>query len=132
MQVPGFAQIIDVFSRRLMTSRIFEPPACRAGSGNQMKITLKGLGLLRDYLGHEPQEVELSDNSAIKDLLRWIEEHHGSRFPAYLWDFQKHQFRGPVVLVINDKMTLDPSAPLTEGTEVSVMYAVAGGRPFDF
>jgi molybdopterin converting factor small subunit len=92
-----------------------------------MKITLKTIGELRDYLGREPQEVDLPENAIIKDLLRWIEDHYGSKLPAYLWDSQEHQFRGPVVLIINKKVIFDVNTPLAEGFEVKVIKALVGG-----
>ena len=92
-----------------------------------MKIKLQGMGYLREFLGREPQSVELHENSTLKDLLEWIGTHHAERFPPYLWDATQHQFRGPIMLVVDGKMTVDTSTPLREGLEVNVMYAVAGG-----
>lgn len=92
-----------------------------------MKITLKTIGDLRDYLGREPQEIDLPENAIIKDLLLWIEDHYHTKLPAYLWDSQEHQFRGPVVLIINEKVIFDVNRPLAEGLEVSVMKALVGG-----
>ena len=92
-----------------------------------MKITLKTVGDLRDYLGREPQQVDLPENSIVMDLLRWIEERHSSKMPAYLWDAQEHKFRGPVVVIINKKIVFDFNTPLVDGLEVSVMKALVGG-----
>ena len=91
-----------------------------------MKIILKSMGFMRDYLGREPQVVVLPENSTLNDFLQWIETHHATRFPAF-WNFQEHRFRSPVVLVINGKVALQSNAPLEEGLEVNVMCAVAGG-----
>ena len=95
-----------------------------------MKITLKTIGDLRETLGREPQEVNLPENSNVKDLLCWIEDHYGARLPAYLWDTQEHHFRGPVVIIINKKVVLDVNTPLADGLEVSVMKALVGGLLF--
>jgi sulfur carrier protein ThiS len=92
-----------------------------------MKITLKTIGDLRDYLGREAQQVELPENSIVKDLLCWIEDRHGAKLPAYLWDTQEHKFRGPVVVIINKKVILDLDTPLADGLEVTVMKALVGG-----
>jgi molybdopterin synthase sulfur carrier subunit len=116
-----------------------ERPAARKGSSHAelaaflnltefgMKVTLKTIGDLRDYLGREPQEVDLPEGANLKDLLRWVEDRYGATLPAYLWDAQEHQFRGPVVLIINKKVVFDFSTPLKDGLEVTVMKALVGG-----
>jgi sulfur carrier protein ThiS len=92
-----------------------------------MKINLRAIGDLREYLDKKPREVELPENARVRDLLQFIEQHWGAGFPAYLWDYEKHAFRGPVFLVVNEKVVLDWDAPLQEGMEVRIMRAVAGG-----
>jgi len=92
-----------------------------------MNVVLKGIGDLKDYFGKEPREVELPQNAHVRDLLKCIEQIWGTNFPPYLWDFEKHQFRGPVVLVVNRKAVQDLDAPLQDGIEISIMRAVAGG-----
>lgn len=92
-----------------------------------MKITLTGTGPLRQYLGGGPEEVRLPDDSVLTDLCQWIEEHHASELPDYLWDFRSHKFRGPIVFAVDGQHVMDPNTPLTDGAEVTVTYAVAGG-----
>jgi sulfur carrier protein ThiS len=93
----------------------------------EMNVVIKGIGDLKDYLGKEPREVELPQNARVKDLLMSVEQHWGSGFPPYLWDFEKHQFRGPIVLVINKKAVQDLESLLQDGIEISIMRAIAGG-----
>lgn len=92
-----------------------------------MEITLRCLGPLRDHFGRELLAAQLPDNSMASDLLQWIEEHCAAAFPRYLWDFEKHRFRGPIAFSIDGTLLLDWNMPLRDGCEVSVMYAVAGG-----
>jgi molybdopterin converting factor small subunit len=92
-----------------------------------MKITLRGVGPLRDHFKQELQLVQLPDDSNARNLLQWIEEHCAPAFPRYLWDFENHQFRGPVAFAINGALVLDWNTPLQDDCEVCVMYAVAGG-----
>jgi hypothetical protein len=92
-----------------------------------MKVTLKSIGDLRDYFGRPPRLVELPDAATAGDLLHWIDNEYAARLPAYLWDSQKHTFRGPVLLVIDKKAVLDMGTPLVDGGEVYIMKALAGG-----
>jgi sulfur carrier protein ThiS len=92
-----------------------------------VKITLAGTGPLRQYFGGEPKVIQLSDDSVLTDLFEWIDEHHASELPDYLWDSRNHKFRGPMVFAIDGQPVLDHNTPLTDGAEVTVMYVVAGG-----
>lgn len=92
-----------------------------------MTITLRCLGPLRTYFGQELLTVPLPEGATSRDLLRWIEEHRAAGFPRPLWDYEKHQFRGPVAFAVNERLLVDMDSALSEGCEVSVMYAVAGG-----
>jgi len=94
-----------------------------------VKITLAGTGPLRQYLGGGPEVVRLPDDSVLTDLFQWIEEHHASELPDYLWDSRRHKFRGPMVIAIGGRPVLDTNTALTDGDEVTVMYVVAGGCP---
>ncbi len=92
-----------------------------------MKVIIKGIGDLRDYFGKAPREVALPEHAYLRDLLLYIEQEWGTNLPAYLWDFEKHQFRGPVFLVLNNKVMQNLDAPLRDGMEIHIMRAIAGG-----
>lgn len=92
-----------------------------------MIVTVRGIGDLSEYFGKQPRAVELAEGARIRDLLERIEVLWGAGLPAYLWDFEQHRFRGPVVMVINKKAVMDMDAPLSDGIQVGIMRAVAGG-----
>jgi hypothetical protein len=92
-----------------------------------MKVGLKAIGDLRDYLGRGIQEIDLDEGAHVTDLLHAIELRWGAGLPAYLWDSQIHKFRGPVVLVIDKRTVQEVDTPLKEGMEIIVMKAIAGG-----
>lgn len=92
-----------------------------------MLITLRSIGDLREYFGRDPQTVELPEGSTVQHLLAAIEQRFAPRFPAYLWDFEQHCFRGPVVLLENKKVIRELSASLREGMEITIMRALVGG-----
>jgi hypothetical protein len=71
--------------------------------------------------------VELPENARVRDLFQQIETRWGANLPAYLWDSELHQFRGPVYLVVNRKVLQDIDAPLLDGMHIQVMRAIAGG-----
>jgi molybdopterin converting factor small subunit len=92
-----------------------------------MRIHLKCIGDLRDYLSRETQEIDLANGSSFSDLLSTIAERWGGRLPPYLWDPQEHRFRGAVFFVIDKQVVQDLYAPLEDGSEVILMRALSGG-----
>jgi hypothetical protein len=96
-----------------------------------MKVGLKAIGDLRDYLGRGVQEIDLDEGARVTDLLHAIELRWGAGLPPYLWDSRMHKFRGPVVLVIDKRTVQDVDTPLNEGIEIIVMKAIAGGNGID-
>jgi hypothetical protein len=49
-----------------------------------MKVGLKAIGDLRDYLGRGVQEIDLDEGAHVTDLLYAIELRWGAGLPAYL------------------------------------------------
>lgn len=96
-----------------------------------MKVGLKAIGDLRDYLGRGVQEIDIGEGTQVKDLLNAIELRWGAGLPAYLWDSRTHNFRGPVLLVIDKKAVQDVDTSLKDGMEIIVMKAIAGGSGID-
>jgi molybdopterin converting factor small subunit len=92
-----------------------------------MKITLKSVADLRDYFGREPVEIELAEGAPLQSVLEAIETRWGDILPPYIWDREKIQFRGPILLLVDRKVQQDLAAPLAEGQEVTIMKALAGG-----
>jgi hypothetical protein len=92
-----------------------------------MRVWLKSVGDLREYFGRETAEIELPEQATIQDLLLAIHQRWGASLPAYLWDGQAKEFRGPVVLLIDNTLILEKSTPLLDGMLVNVMKALAGG-----
>lgn len=92
-----------------------------------MKITLEGTGILQEFFGKETHILEFPEVASILDLLSKIEEIWGSQMPAYLWDYESHHFRGPVVLVVNNVVVRDLSVLLKDNSSVQLVKALAGG-----
>ncbi len=92
-----------------------------------MVIHLKGIGDLRDYIGKEPQAVELKDGATLSDLLLAIDNRWGKVFPYYLWDASQKQFRGAVFFLINKEVVKDMQTPLQDGLQINLLKAIVGG-----
>jgi sulfur carrier protein ThiS len=92
-----------------------------------LKVTLVSVADLREYFGREPVGIELPEDATINSLLQVIAQRWGSQLPAYMWDSNRCGFRGPILLLVNQKVVRDHSTALCDGQEVTVMHALAGG-----
>ena len=92
-----------------------------------MQVSLKAIGDLRDYFGRTPTEIELPDGALAQSILAEIDTRWGANLPAYLWNRETCQFKGPVLLVIDKKAVKDLLTPLMDQTEILIMKAIAGG-----
>ena len=92
-----------------------------------MRIHLKCVGDLRDYVSRETQVIDLTDGASLGDLLSTIGERWDANFPPYLWDAEKKRFRGAVFFVIDKQVVQDLAETLQEDSEVVLIRALSGG-----
>lgn len=92
-----------------------------------MRVFLKAIGDLRDYFGRDTEIIELPDGAVAQDLLNAIQERWGASLPAYLWNQDTRQFKGPVLMVFDKKAIRDLAFPMVDGMEINLFRAVAGG-----
>jgi molybdopterin converting factor small subunit len=92
-----------------------------------MQVTLKGIGLMRDYLGEAPRQVELPEGATLGDLLDRIELDFKEQLTGSIWNWEEHRFRGPVVIVSDHRTIKDKATPLQDQQEVSFYKALVGG-----
>jgi hypothetical protein len=92
-----------------------------------MWITIRGCGTMREYFGDHPCAVELNDGATLGELFCQLEVSFKDRLEGPIWNWQKHRFRGPVVVVVGQCVVKELSTPLAPGQEVSFYKAVVGG-----
>lgn len=92
-----------------------------------MQVTMKGIGLMRDYLGEAPRVIELPEEATLGDLLARIELDFKAQLTGSIWNWEEHRFRGPVVIVAGHRVIKDRTTPLQDQQEVSFYKALVGG-----
>lgn len=92
-----------------------------------MKITIEGAAPLNKFMKEGISTVDLGDQVVISDLLPIIDKKWGAVFPPHIWNKKKHQFRGPVVFVLNDIPVKNMDTPLKDGDHVMLVKALVGG-----
>ncbi|MGZ6317073.1 MAG: MoaD/ThiS family protein [Anaerolineales bacterium] len=92
-----------------------------------MKVYLKSIGDLHEYIGRGPQEIDLPDGARFGQLLALIGQRWGKSLPPFIWDADKQQFRGALFFVVDKQVVQDMDMPLKDGQEVLLMRALSGG-----
>jgi molybdopterin converting factor small subunit len=92
-----------------------------------MIIRLKSIGDLRDYLGREPQVIEMPEGAVFRELLMLIGKRWGDVLPSFMWDAEQQRFRGAVYFVVDKQVVQDMDMPLMDGQEIALLRALSGG-----
>ena len=75
-----------------------------------MKIIFRSIADLREYFGHEPVELELSEGATLQTVVETIAVRWGPELPPpHIWNHSKAMFRGPILLLIDNKVQSDYS-----------------------
>lgn len=92
-----------------------------------MKVRVKAIGTMMDYLGEETIDIHLTDGATLQNLFEYFDTHLSSLIPAFLWNKRKRQFRGPVVVTIDQTVVRNLKTPLKNGQEIQLVKAIVGG-----
>ncbi|MEM4311873.1 MAG: MoaD/ThiS family protein [Nitrososphaerales archaeon] len=90
-----------------------------------MRIKVKYLSRANDITKKHYEEVDLPDNSTLKDLANILIERYGKDFKDYLYDDSE---RLVPLIFINKKSVNDLNYPIKEGSEIVFMAAIGGGK----
>ena len=80
-----------------------------------MKVSVKASGTMKRHFSEEAIDDNLADGSTIGGLLENIDFHLKSIFPDSLWNKRTRQFRGPVVILIDQMVISHLKTPLRNG-----------------
>jgi len=92
-----------------------------------LKITVTAFGQIKRYIENYCGEISLPDGARLTDLLHYIHCHWSKELPEYLWNKDKKQFRGPVVIMVGNQAATDHDTVLCDGQEVKLYKVVVGG-----
>jgi len=92
-----------------------------------MKIRVTAFGQIKRYIENYCGEISLPDDAHLADLLHYIDYHWSKELPEYIWNKNKRQFRGPVVIMVGNKAITDHDTVLCDGQEVKLYKVLVGG-----
>ena len=92
-----------------------------------MTIRVTAFGQIKRYIENYCGRISLPDDARLADLLHYIDRHWSKELPAYLWNKDKKQFRGPVVIMVGNQAVTDHDTLLCDGQEVKLYKVLVGG-----
>ncbi|MFH1486348.1 MAG: MoaD/ThiS family protein [Chloroflexota bacterium] len=93
-----------------------------------MKVKVSLLGIIGEYVGHPSLDIKLEEGTTVGVLLGEIGERYAERMPVDLWDPEKKVFSPMINVFLDGKDVEDEKAALKEGSEVILLYMIAGGK----
>jgi len=82
---------------------------------------------MKEHLGVKRLDIHLADGATLENLMEYFDTHLSSIIPQFLWNKQKKEFRGPVLISIDQKVVRVLQTPLKDGQEIRLVKAATGG-----
>lgn len=92
-----------------------------------MRVFMIAMGNLEKELGSSRFSFDLQPGARLEDFYNEIGKQIADRIPESLWNASERRFRGPVVLISNNKVLRDVNDILQEGQEITVFKVLVGG-----
>ena len=91
-----------------------------------MLISVDILGTVREYFVRESFTVTLEEGARYSNLLLALEKELKEGGQPY-WNFEKHAFRGPMLVAVEGTIIRDTATPLCDGQQVTIKRFLIGG-----
>ncbi len=94
-----------------------------------MKVTVKFFTTLREIVGKQQEQIELSEAVTVNELLQQLGEKYGEKFTRYVYN-KKGRVRGHLYFLINGKSITTQQGLKTELKEndiLAILPPVGGG-----
>lgn len=92
-----------------------------------MHITLMIIGCMEQYFTQRAFTVELADGAVLLDLMPHFEQRLQPEIAQPYWNFTRHCFRGPVLVMLDSTALWDMQTPLRHGQTLHVKRLLTGG-----
>lgn len=92
-----------------------------------MKITVRFMGPLREFVGGETLELELREGASYGEALDEIDKRLGGRLPGRIWDSSARDFKAGILVMGTGRDLGDRSVVLRDGEEIKVLPMLGGG-----
>ncbi len=95
---------------------------------NFIKVKVKYLSpYFRNLVGVDEEEVVLKSGSKLIDVLKEVSKAHGGQVLTQIIDEEKKEFRGGVLIAVNDAVVSNVNIEVKDGDVVTVLIALDAG-----
>ena len=91
-----------------------------------MKVKLRYLGLVRNRLGKQEEEIELTEGTFLSELLSKLTEIYGETLKTLLGTDTESRLDPSIVITVNG-ISCTTDLRLHEGDRVAIMTLISGG-----
>jgi molybdopterin converting factor small subunit len=92
-----------------------------------VKIYVRAFGPLQAALGKDRIELDLPEQTSVKELVRLLVNERVLQVYPGLWNASQEQFNLPVVIMVSNQDVHDENQVLEDGEEVFLVAPMAGG-----
>lgn len=95
---------------------------------NSIKVKIKYLNpYFRNLVGVDEEEIVLVGGRKLIDVLRELSRKHGTQILTQLIDEEKKEFRGGVLIAVNDVVAPNIDVEVKDGDVITVLIALDAG-----
>jgi len=95
---------------------------------NSIKVKIKYLNpYFRNLVGVNEEEIVLAGGRKLIDVLRELSRKHGTQILTQLIDEEKKEFRGGVLIAVNDVVAPNIDVEVEDGDVITVLIALDAG-----
>lgn len=91
-----------------------------------MRVKLRYLGLVRNRLGKQEEEMELKEGAFLSELLDKLTENYGEKLKSLLGSDRESRLDPSLVITVNG-ISRTTDLRLQEGDRVAIMTLISGG-----
>jgi hypothetical protein len=92
-----------------------------------MNIKISVSGILKRYFEQPSFLINLSNEASLEDLFQYIHQHWAEQLPPSIWNSEKRRFRGPVIMMSNQKVLKNKKEKLNHNQHIELFRFVSGG-----
>lgn len=92
-----------------------------------MQIRLQPTGTIQQHFPEEVMTFTLEDNATLFDLYNEIGYSIGSRLPKSIWNHEKNKFRGPVIIISDNRVLKNKDTLLRNNQLIKLKRVLVGG-----
>jgi molybdopterin converting factor small subunit len=92
-----------------------------------MKVTVKFMGPLKDYVGEQTVPFDFPDQATYGALLEEIGRRFGRCFPEKIWDSNGGDFKAGILIMGTGRDLEDRETLLKEDEEIKILPLLGGG-----